>query len=145
MPAPSYRPLRALLGAALLAVVAVLAAGCAPAGSPAAPAPTASEHLGGQPTPDVTGVVAGGTLVEASDASYEGMPLAGMSGLPSVLAADGAQATVDDLRDGDRVEVWLVPDGVCGESAPVRCDVLTVRVIEAAAVPTPTASPTPAP
>ncbi|MCG7285841.1 hypothetical protein MHY85_07620 [Cellulomonas sp. ACRRI] len=145
MPVPRRRPAAALLGAPLLAAAAALTAGCGPAGSPAAPAPSASEHLGGQPTPDVTGEVAGGTLVRASEPSYEGMPLAGRSGQPSVLGADGSQATVDDLRDGDRVEVWLVPGGVCAASSPVQCDVLTVRVTEAAAVPTPAASPTPAP
>ena len=138
MPVPRRRPATALLGTALLA-------GCGPAGSPATPAPSASEHLGGQPTPDVTGVVAGGSLTQASDPSYEGMALASAQREPSVLGADGSQATVADLHDGDRVEVWLVPDGACRESHPVQCDVLTVRVTEAAAVPTPTASPTSAP
>ncbi|MBW0252563.1 hypothetical protein [Cellulomonas sp. PS-H5] len=131
------RRARALLGAALLAAVAAVA-GCGPADSPAAPAPSASEHLGGQPTPDVTGVVAGGSLTQASDPYFEGMGLAGLGDEPSVLAADGSQATVADLRDGDRVEVWLGSEGRCAESFPVQCDLLTVRVTEAAA----TASPT---
>lgn len=141
MPTPHRRAVPALFGALVLAA----AAGCGPAGSPAAPAPTASEHLGGQPTPDVTGVVAGGSLTQASDPYYEGMGLAGTNGEPSVLAADGSQATVADLHDGDRVEVWLGPEGLCAESSPVQCDVLTVRVTEAAATPSPTATPAPAP
>ncbi|GIG36204.1 hypothetical protein [Cellulomonas pakistanensis] len=136
MPAP--RPAAALLGAALLAALAA----CGPAGSPATPVPSASEHLGGQPTPDVTGVVVGGALTQASDPSYEGMALVGTAGEPSVLAADGAQATVADLHDGDAVEVWLVPDSGCAESFPVQCAVLTVRVTEAAATPVPTAAAT---
>lgn len=129
----------------MLAAVTGLVTGCSPAGSPAAPAPSASEHLGGQPTPDVTGVAVGGALTEASDPSFEGMALAGLGAEPSVLAADGSQATVAELRDGDRVEVWLAPEARCAESAPVQCDVLTVRVTEAAAVPSPTATETPAP
>jgi hypothetical protein len=141
----AHRPAVALLGTAVLAAVTGLVAGCGPAGSPAAPAPSASEHLGGQPTPDVTGVVAGGSLTDASDPYFEGMGLAGLGGEPSVLAADGSQATVADLRDGDRVEVWLGPDGDCAESSPVQCDLLTVRVTDAAATPAPTASPTTAP
>lgn len=145
MPIPRRRPVRALLGALALAAAAGLVAGCGPAGSPAAPAPTASEHLGGQPTPDVTGVVAGGALTQASDPYYEGMALASAQREPSVLAADGSQATVADLRDGDRVEVWLGPEGLCAESSPVQCDVLTVRVTAAAATPSPTATPAPAP
>lgn len=145
MPSARRRPVPAPLGALVLAAVAALVAGCGPAGSPAAPAPSASEHLGGQPTPDVTGVVAGGSLTQASDPYYEGMALAGTGGEPSVLAADGSQATVADLRDGDRVELWLVPEGLCAESTPVQCDVLTVRVTEAASAPSPTATPTPAP
>lgn len=142
VPAPRPRPVRAVLGVALLAAVV---AGCDPAGSPAAPAPSASEHLGGQPTPDVTGVVAGGALTRASDPYYEGMALASARREPSVLAADGSQATVADLRDGDRVEVWLGPEGMCAESTPVQCDVLTVRVTQTAATPSPTATPTAAP
>lgn len=137
VPASRRRPVPALLVAVALAG---LAAGCGPAGSPAAPAPSASEHLGGQPTPDVTGVVAGGVLTEASDPYYEGMALASARSEPSVLAADGSQATVADLRDGDRVEVWLGPEGMCAESAPVQCDVLTVRVTESTAAATPTAA-----
>lgn len=137
MPVPRRRPSRALL---VVVASAALLSGCGPAGSPAAPAPSASEHLGGQPTPDVTGVVAGGALTRASDPYYEGMGLAGLGGEPSVLAADGSQATVADLRDGDRVEVWLGSDGRCAESYPPQCDLLTVRVTEAAAVPTPTAA-----
>ncbi|WP_147795689.1 hypothetical protein [Cellulomonas sp. Y8] len=146
MPA-ARRPAVALLGTAVIAAVTGLVAGCGPAGSPtgtpAAPAPSASEHLGGQPTPDVTGVVAGGALTAASDPYFEGMALAGLGAEPSVLAADGSQATVAELRDGDRVEVWLAPEARCAESAPVQCDLLTVRVTGAA--PSPTASPTPAP
>ncbi|WP_158372569.1 hypothetical protein [Cellulosimicrobium cellulans] len=137
------RPAVALLGTAVIAAVTGLVAGCGPAGSPASPAPSASEHLGGQPTPDVTGVVAGGALTEASDPSFEGMALAGLAEEPSVLAADGSQATVAELRDGDRVEVWLAPEARCAESAPVQCDLLTVRVTGAA--PSPTATETPAP
>jgi hypothetical protein len=137
VPSPRRRPVPALLGALVLAAAAGLVAGCGPAGSPAAPAPTASEHLGGQPTPDVTGVVAGGSLTQASDPYYEGMGLAGAGGEPSVLAADGSQATVADLRDGDRVELWLVPGSGCAESSPVQCPVLTVRVTRPAATPAP--------
>lgn len=137
MPTARRRPVPALLGALVLAGVAALAAGCGPAGSPAAPAPSASENLGGQPTPDVTGVVANGSLTQASDPYYEGIGFAGTDGEPSVLAADGSQATVADLRDGDRVELWLVPDGGCSESFPVQCPVLTVRVTQPAATPAP--------
>lgn len=139
----AHRPAVALLGTAVLAAVTGLVAGCGPAGSPAAPAPSASEHLGGQPTPDVTGLVAGGALTEASDPYYEGMALAGLGEEPAVLAADGSQATVAELRDGDRVEVWLGPERTCAESAPVQCDLLTVRVTEAAAVPTATETTAP--
>lgn len=143
VPTRPPRRARALLGAALLTASAAVTAGCSPAGSPAAPAPSASEHLGGQPTPDVTGVVAGGSLTQASDSYFEGMGLAGLGDEPSVLAADGSQATVADLRDGDRVEVWLGSDGRCAESFPVQCDLLTVRVTEAAAPASPPASASP--
>lgn len=136
---PAARPTATLLGSALLVA---LAAGCGPAGSAATPAAPATEHLGGQPTPDVTGVVDGGAITQASDPYYEGMALASAGDGPAVLAADGSPATVADLRDGDGIELWLVPGSGCAESFPVKCDVLTVRVTEAAAVPSPTATAT---
>jgi len=133
---PARRPRRALAAPLGLALLTALATGCAPAG-PSGPVPSPTEHLGGQPAPDVTGVVALGTpgspaLTAASDGYYEGMALRGATGDPSVLGADGAQASTADLRAGDAVEVWLRPGSACAESAPVQCDVLTVRVTAAA-------------
>jgi hypothetical protein len=136
---PVARPAAALLGSALLAV---LVAGCSAAASPPTPAPAATQHLGGQPTPDVTGVVAGGAITEASDPYYEGMALASAGDGPSVLAADGSQSTVADLHDGDAIELWLVPGSGCAESYPVQCQVLTVRVTEAATATAPSPAPT---
>lgn len=142
------RTAAALLSSALLAV---LAAGCTatdvPAASPASPAPPATEHLGEQPTPDVTGVVAVDadgrpTLSQASDDYFEAMPLGTFDEEPvPVLAADGSRVTLADLRDGDRIEIWLPPVALCGESMPVQCELRTVRVAEAAE---PAPSPTPA-
>lgn len=122
---PRPRILVAVLGAALLAG---LAAAC---GGPArpAPVPSATAHVSGQSTPDVTGVVAvrdgDPVLTQASDATYEGMGLTTAD--PSVISAAG-QLAVDDLAAGDAVEVWLAEDAGCAESAPVQCDVLTIRV-----------------
>ena len=113
MPVP--RPATALLWSALLAVLAV---GCAPAGSPSTPAAPATEHLGGQPTPDVTGVVDGGAITQASDPYYEGMALASSGDGPAGLAAGGSQAPVADPRDGDPIGLWLVPGGGRARAPP---------------------------
>jgi hypothetical protein len=124
MTAPRVRP--ALLGAALL--VALLPACAGPATSVPTP-PPATQHVSGQATPDVTGVVAvqdaGPVLTQASDPYYEGMGLSLAD--PSVVSETGA-LTLDDLADGDAVEVWLPEPATCAESAPVQCDILTIRV-----------------
>jgi hypothetical protein len=116
-----------LAGAALLAV---LAAGCAGPANPAPSPPPATAHVSGASTPDVTGVVAvrdgDPVLTQASDDYYEGMGLSASD--PSVVSDAGA-LTLDDLADGDAVEVWLPADGACAESLPVQCAVLTVRVV----------------
>lgn len=115
-----------LLGAALL--TALLAA-CAGPASPAPAPPSPTERVSGQATPDITGVVAlqdgGPVLTQASDGSYEGMHLSTAG--PAVVSATGT-ATLDDLADGDAVEVWLTEPSACAGSAPVRCDILTIRV-----------------
>ncbi len=75
---------------------------------------------------DVSGVVAGdgerASLADASDPYYEGLWLG--QGDP-VVTRDGGR-TVADLRDGDRIDVWL--DGGCAESYPVQCDVGVIQV-----------------
>jgi hypothetical protein len=85
--------------------------------------------VSGQATPDVTGVVAvqdaGPVLTQASDPYYEGMGLSLAD--PSVVSDAGA-LTLDDLADGDAVEVWLPRPATCAESAPVQCEILTIRV-----------------
>ena len=105
-----------LLGAAVLASVA---AGCG--GAPAVP----------ERPPDVTGVVAGTAdaggpvLTEPSDDYFEGMSL--LRGDPVLVGDDGVVVPVEDLADGDRIEVWVGP--ACAESFPVQCDVVALRVL----------------
>jgi hypothetical protein len=124
MTAPRVRP--ALLGAAL---IAVLLPACTGPAVPAPAPPPATQRVSGQAAPDVTGVVAvqdaGPVLTQASDPYYEGMGLSLAD--PSVVSDTGA-LTLDDLADGDAVEVWLPETSICAESAPVQCDVLTIRV-----------------
>jgi hypothetical protein len=79
--------------------------------------------------PDVTGVVdvdSAGDLVvtQTGVSSYDGMRLAGTD--PDVRDADDASINLDDLAEGDQVSVWV--DAGCGESDPLSCDVLLVRV-----------------
>lgn len=99
--------------AALLAAVALVAACTATSGSP-----------------DVTGVVGldegDGALVvtETGAPGYDGMRLAGTD--PDVRDADDDPIDLADLREGDRVSVWVA--GPCGESDPLSCDVALVRV-----------------
>ncbi|WP_454051114.1 hypothetical protein [Cellulomonas sp. Marseille-Q8402] len=123
------RPAAAVLGTVLLAA---LASGCTGTATPtpgASPAPPpATAHVTGQSTPDVSGVVelrdGVPVLTGASDGYYEGMALDRAD--PQVVSGAGA-ITLDDLADGDEVEVWLA-GGACAESSPVQCDVGTVRV-----------------
>jgi hypothetical protein len=86
-----------------------------------------SEEL---PDPTVTGVVAGvadggrPALSAPSDDYYDRMSL--VAGDPEVQTADGETINLADLRDGDRVSLWIT--GACAESYPVQCPVDRVRV-----------------
>lgn len=119
---------RALAAALAAALLAALATGCAAPASPAPLPPTPTAHVSGRSAPDVTGVVAvqdgGPVLTQASAPSFEGMALS--TDDPAVVS--DAAVTLDDLADGDAVEVWLAPDAACAESSPVQCAVLTIRV-----------------
>jgi hypothetical protein len=131
---------------AIGAIVAVMTIGCG-SDSTSGPAPTQPATTSGasvdadetpaarslpERDPDVTGVVRagpgvqGGTLVDASDGSFEGMALRLSGSEPLVVDADGQHVTFDDVDDGDRVAVWVA--GGCAESFPVQCDVVAIEV-----------------
>lgn len=91
--------------------------------------------------PDLQGTVAGeppAYLVETSpmedgawgDVSgdyFEGMSLGGSAQDDTiVVGSDNGALTRSDLAPGDVVEVWI-GDG-CGESLPVQCEVVAIRV-----------------
>jgi hypothetical protein len=80
---------------------------------------TACSSGGAPDEPTVTGTVSRAdstitpSLIDASDAYYEGLP----------LPADDV-----DLVDGAAVEVWI--GSGCAESYPVQCDIDQVRVAD---------------
>ena len=131
-----------VVGAALLAVIAVAGAGCGDdeqgASSPttgpvASVAPTSPAGDGELPDreADVTGLVGTGAeypasphLLEPTDDYYLGMGL--LRGDPIVRGADGMPLSSSDLEAGDEVAVWI--DGGCAESFPVQCDVVALVV-----------------
>jgi hypothetical protein len=77
--------------------------------------------------PDATGVVAETrSLVDSSDAYYEGMGLSRSDGEPLVVGPDGDVLSVTDLADGDEIAVWV--EGACAESYPVQCDVVAIHI-----------------
>ncbi|TRW44511.1 hypothetical protein [Georgenia yuyongxinii] len=111
--------IRAAAAAALLVLGGAVA--CAGVGSP----PVRE--------PDVTGVVAvvteqeGPVLTEPSDSYFDGMSL--LRGDPVFLrGTSGEEVTLDDLEDGDRVEVWV--GDACAESFPVQCTIEAVRLLD---------------
>lgn len=76
-------------------------------------------------TPDVSGSVERGTLVDASDDYYEGMDL--LLDEADLVDEDGKELAPQDVLDGAQVEVWTT--GSCAESSPVQCGIERVRVV----------------
>jgi hypothetical protein len=97
------RPPRRTTAALTLALLPLALTACGAGGAPDEPTVTgAVSRADSTITP---------SLVDASNAYYEGMPLP---------AADA------DLVDGAAVEVWI--GSGCAESYPVQCDIDKVRV-----------------
>lgn len=72
---------------------------------------------------------AGGLALEPdpdADRYYEGLAVAGAGDIPLLVDLEGAPLTAGELRDGQRVWLWI--DGPCAESFPVRCDVAAMVV-----------------
>jgi hypothetical protein len=98
---------RAAATAGLVLALGAGAAGCVNAGG----------ALDGEP--DVTGVVAvpskkgGPVLAEPSNRYFEGMSL--LDGDPVILSSRDERVPSSELKQGDRVEVWV--GDVCAESA----------------------------
>lgn len=66
-------------------------------------------------------------LVAASDEYFEGMTFFAYQ-VPIVTDDSGEAIGADKLTDGTTVDVWLL--GGCGESFPVQCTVMKLRVVD---------------
>ncbi|WP_163542902.1 hypothetical protein [Occultella kanbiaonis] len=82
--------------------------------------------------PNATGVVsvagASPKVVDAQPEGFEGMDLAGADDHPVVVDGDGGRVQVEELVDGDEIEIWI--EGECGTSFPVQCEVVAIRIAD---------------